>query len=77
LSRSANGGPAIGNANSPLRDARYLSDHLRTQAEECYRLAKEARDKWVANILDNLGNQLHARADQLEAKDNGAAGEQG
>ena len=55
---------------------RYLSDHLRTQAEECYRLAKEARDKWVANILDNLGNQLHARADQLEAKDNGATAEQ-
>ena len=56
---------------------RYLSDHLRNQADECYRLAKEARDKWVANILDNLGNQLHARADQLEAKDNDSPGEQG
>jgi len=55
---------------------RYLSDHLPTQAEECYRLAKEARDKWVANILDNVGNQLHARADQLEAKGDGANGGQ-
>jgi hypothetical protein len=55
---------------------RYLSDHLPTQAEECYRLAKEARDKWVANILDNVGNQLHARADQLEAKGDGENGGQ-
>ncbi|HEX9322018.1 MAG TPA: hypothetical protein VF913_07855 [Xanthobacteraceae bacterium] len=51
---------------------RYLSDQIRTQAEECYRLAKEARDKWIANVLENLGHQLHERADQLESKDDGA-----
>jgi len=51
---------------------RYLSDQIRTQAEECYRLAKEARDKWIANLLENLGHQLHERADQLESKDDGA-----
>jgi len=34
--------------------------------------AKEARDKWIANVLENLGHQLHERADQLESKDDGA-----
>ena len=60
----------------PLRKrypaVRYLSDHLRAQAEECYRLAKEARDRWIAKLLDNLGHQLHERADQLESRDDRA-----
>jgi hypothetical protein len=50
----------------------YLCDHLRAQAEECYRLAKEARDRWIAKLLENLGHQLHARADQLESRDDRA-----
>ena len=51
---------------------RYLSDHLRGQAEECYRLAKDARDRWIAKLLENLGHQLHERADQLESRDDRA-----
>jgi hypothetical protein len=31
-------------------------------------LAKEARDRWIASVLENLGHQLHERADQLENK---------
>jgi hypothetical protein len=54
------------------RAVRYLSDHLRAQAQECYRLAKEARDRWVAKLLENLGHQLHERADQLESRDDRA-----
>jgi len=45
---------------------RYLSDQLRTQAQECFRLAKEARDRWIARSLEDMGRQLHERADQLE-----------
>jgi hypothetical protein len=45
---------------------RYLSDQFRAQAEECFRLAKEARDRWIARSLEDLGRQLHDRADQLE-----------
>jgi len=54
------------------RAVRYLSDHVRAQAEECYRLAKEARDRWIAKLLENLGHQLHERADQLESRDDRA-----
>ena len=49
---------------------RYLSDQLRAQAEECLRLAKEARDRWIANSLEDLGRQLHEQADQLEENGN-------
>jgi hypothetical protein len=48
---------------------RHLSDQLRFQAEECYRLAKEARDKWIAKALDDLGHQLHERADRLDGSE--------
>jgi hypothetical protein len=51
---------------------RDLFDHLRAQAEECYRLAKEARDRWIAKLPENLGHQLHERADQLESRDDRA-----
>jgi hypothetical protein len=53
---------------------RYLSDQLRFQAAECYRLAKESRDRWIARVLENLGHQLHERADQLENKNDRAQG---
>jgi len=49
---------------------RYLSDQLRAQAQECSRLAKEARDKWIAKSLEDLGRQLHEQADQLENGNN-------
>jgi len=45
---------------------RYLPDQLRAQAEEAFRLAQEARDRWIAKLLEDLGRQLHERADQLE-----------
>jgi len=45
---------------------RYLSDQFRTQAQECFRLAAEARDRWVAKALEDMGHQLHERADELE-----------
>ena len=45
---------------------RYLSDQFRTQAQECFRLAAEARDRWVAKMLENVGRELHEKADQLE-----------
>ena len=45
---------------------RYLSDQFRTQAQECFRLAAEARDSWVAKMLEDMGRELHERADQLE-----------
>jgi len=48
---------------------RYLSEHRRAQAAECFRLAKEARDRRIANLLENLGRQLHEQADQLEDGD--------
>jgi hypothetical protein len=45
---------------------RYISDHLRAQARECFRLAKEARDKSIAKALDDLGHKLHEFTDQFE-----------
>ena len=51
---------------------RDLFDHLRALAEECYRFAKETRDKCIAKLLENLGHRLHERADQLESRDNRA-----
>ena len=45
---------------------RYLSDQLRAQGQECLRLANEARDRWIAKILEDMGRQLHERADRLE-----------
>jgi hypothetical protein len=53
----------------PMRD---LFDHLRAQAEEYCRLAKSARDRWIAKLLENLGHPRHARADQLESRDDRA-----
>jgi hypothetical protein len=35
-------------------------------------LAKEARDRWIAKSLENLGHQLHEQADQLESRDDRA-----
>jgi hypothetical protein len=29
-------------------------------------LAKEARDRWIAKLLEDMGRQLHERANQLE-----------
>jgi len=40
---------------------RYLSDQFRAQAQECFRLAAEARDRWVAKMLEDMGHQLHER----------------
>jgi hypothetical protein len=45
---------------------RYLSDQFRAQGDECFRLAKEARDRWIARLLEDLGRQLHDNADNLE-----------
>ena len=36
------------------------------------RLAKDARDRWIAKLLENLGHPLHARAGQLESRDDRA-----
>jgi Leu/Phe-tRNA-protein transferase len=46
---------------------RQLSDQFRAQAKECFRLAEEARDRWIAELLEDMGHQLHERADQLES----------
>jgi len=45
---------------------RYLHDQLRAQGQECFRLAQEARDRWIAKVLEDMGRQLHERADRLE-----------
>lgn len=36
------------------------------------RLAKDARARWIAKLLENLGHRLHARADRLESRDDRA-----
>jgi hypothetical protein len=58
----------------PIEISQDSTNELRGRAEECYRLAKEARDKWIAKALVDLGDRLHARAERLENENNGPPG---
>jgi hypothetical protein len=61
---------------APRADVRGRRETLLTtfapRPNSATRLAKDARARWIAKLLENPGHRLHARADRLESRDDRA-----
>ena len=50
----------------PIMPSSHLAALYRERAHECFRLAKQDDDRWIAKALEDLGRNMLESAEEIE-----------